>query len=81
MGGIFSTLATKLGQKTATGALPSLYAALGTDIVGGDYVGPVGPLELFGAPVKVSPSATAKDEALAAALWEWTESVTGLTLP
>ena len=81
MSAIFSTLATKLGQKTATGALPSLYAALGADIVGGDYVGPVGPLELFGAPVKVTPSATASNEALAAALWDWTEAVTGLTLP
>jgi NAD(P)-dependent dehydrogenase (short-subunit alcohol dehydrogenase family) len=78
---VFSTLATKLGQKTATGALPTLYGALGADISGGDYVGPKHLMELFGPPVKVEPSATARDGDLAKALWSWTAEVTGLDLP
>jgi NAD(P)-dependent dehydrogenase (short-subunit alcohol dehydrogenase family) len=81
MGGIFSTLATKLGQKTERGALPTLAAALSPDVAGGDYLGPKGPLELFGEPTFVQPSGTAKDDALAAALWSWSEDVTGVRFP
>ena len=78
---VFSTLATKLGQKTSTGALPTLYGALGDDIHGGDYLGPKHVLELFGPPVKVKPSATASDPELAQALWQWTAQLTGLDFP
>jgi len=78
---VFSTLATKLGQKTATGALPTLYGALGDDIFGGDYLGPAHVMELFGPPVKVKPSATASDPQLAKSLWQWTAEVTGLEFP
>ena len=78
---VFSTLATKLGQKTATGALPTLYGALGDDIHGGDYLGPQHVMELFGPPVKVKPSATASDPDLAKALWQWTAALTGVDFP
>jgi short-subunit dehydrogenase len=78
---VFSTLATKLGQKTSTGALPTLYGALGEDIHGGDYLGPKYALELFGPPEKVKPSATASDPELAKALWQWTAELTGVEFP
>ncbi len=78
---VFSTFATKLGQKTATGALPTLYGALGEDIFAGDYLGPYYVMELFGPPVKVTPSDTAKDPELARALWQWTAELTGVDLP
>jgi NAD(P)-dependent dehydrogenase (short-subunit alcohol dehydrogenase family) len=66
-----------LAQGADAGALPTLYAAVASDVRGGDYVGPSGLLELRGAPRKVSASARARDDADAARLWEISESLTG----
>ncbi|MEJ6736155.1 MAG: oxidoreductase [Flavobacteriales bacterium] len=58
-------------------ALPMLYAALGNDVKGGDYFGPLGFKGMTGKPGKVNPGAHALDEDLAKRLWEVSEKLTG----
>jgi NAD(P)-dependent dehydrogenase (short-subunit alcohol dehydrogenase family) len=67
-----------LGQSAAAGALPTLYAALSPEVHGGDYIGPRGPFEQFGAPVKVGRSARARREEDARRLWDVSEELTGV---
>jgi NAD(P)-dependent dehydrogenase (short-subunit alcohol dehydrogenase family) len=69
---------TTLGQSTAAGALPVLCAATASGIRSGQYIGPAGPLELYGPPRVVRPSTRARDEALAAGLWAASEELTGV---
>ena len=57
--GLFRFLNPVFGQKPNMGALPSLFAALGHDIKGGDYIGPGGFGEMKGYPKKVKASARA----------------------
>lgn len=68
-----------LGQSARAGAWPTLYAATRPDVVGGDYYGPDGLGEMRGHPKKVSPSAAAQDMAVASALWDRSEDLTGVT--
>lgn len=82
LGGLFMRLSTRLfAQPPAQGALPALQAALAADAEGGDYYGPGGFKELSGRPVKVQARAEARDAALAAQLWAWSEQATGLRIP
>jgi len=67
-----------LSQSPQMGALPSLRAAVGAGIEGGDYLGPRGPFEMRGHPVRVSPSRAARDTATARRLWEVSEDLTGV---
>jgi NAD(P)-dependent dehydrogenase (short-subunit alcohol dehydrogenase family) len=67
-----------LGQSTAAGALPILYAATSPDIRSGEFAGPSGFLELFGPPKVVRPSARARDGEAAARLWVASEELTGV---
>jgi len=60
------------------GALPSLYAATGPTLRGGEFIGPDGCLGLTGYPKVVEPNARAKDRALAARLWDMSEELTGV---
>jgi NAD(P)-dependent dehydrogenase (short-subunit alcohol dehydrogenase family) len=69
---------TLLGQSAAMGALPTVYAAVGPDVDGGDYIGPGGIAEARGYPKKVTASAAARDEQTARRLWEVSEELTGL---
>jgi len=71
----------RLGQGAAAGALPILYAATMPGVENGDYYGPGGPMELRGAPARVSRSDRAADAAVAAALWERSEELTGVHYP
>jgi len=70
-----------LGQSSSQGALPQLMAATAPDLPGGTYLGPSGPAELRGPPVVVGTTKTARDEELAARLWELSEKATGVTFP
>jgi NAD(P)-dependent dehydrogenase (short-subunit alcohol dehydrogenase family) len=63
-------------QSAAMGALPTLYAAAAPEVNGGDYFGPGGFQEMWGSPAKVSCSAAARDEAVAARLWSASEELT-----
>jgi NAD(P)-dependent dehydrogenase (short-subunit alcohol dehydrogenase family) len=67
-----------LAQSAAKGALPQLYAATADDVRGGDYFGPSGFGEMWGAPRRVTSNAHSRDEAVAGRLWELSESVTGV---
>lgn len=63
-------------QSAAMGALPTLYAAASADARGGDYIGPDGFAESSGHPKKVGCNARARDEDVAARLWEVSERLT-----
>ena len=67
------------GQAAADGALPSLYAALGDDIQGGDYCGPASLHQMRGAPVKVGSNRASRDEVAAKKLWSISEELTGVS--
>ena len=69
-----------LGQPAATGALPTLRAAVDPTMTGGELLGPRGPAELWGAPRFVSYSPLARDPALAAELWRRSEELTGVPI-
>jgi NAD(P)-dependent dehydrogenase (short-subunit alcohol dehydrogenase family) len=70
-----------MSQTAAAGALPTLYAAVSPDAVGGGYYGPNGFLEMIGPPKDARISARAKDRAAAARLWSVSEAATGLSFP
>jgi NAD(P)-dependent dehydrogenase (short-subunit alcohol dehydrogenase family) len=67
-----------LAQSSAMGALPTEYAAVASEVHGGDYFGPDGIAELWGHPVKVGCSAAARDSTAGARLWEVSEQLTGV---
>jgi len=66
------------GQSARRGALPSLYAATSSAAISGDYIGPTGPLGLYGSPGLARLSSRARDRAVAARLWSVSEALTGL---
>jgi NAD(P)-dependent dehydrogenase (short-subunit alcohol dehydrogenase family) len=66
-------------QSARMGALPTVYAAVAVDVEGGDYIGPRGPAEMRGYPVKVKATRAARDADAAARLWEVSQSLTGVT--
>jgi hypothetical protein len=66
-------------QSDADGALPILYAAGGSDIVTGMYLGPDGPLIMRGKGAKpVAPAKKALDPATAKRLWDVSVELTGV---
>lgn len=67
-----------VAQPAAMGALPTLYAATVADVQGADYIGPDGFQQIRGYPRKVGSRALARDEALAAGLWERSQTLTGV---
>ncbi len=66
-------------QSAAQGALPTLYAATAPEAVGGGYYGPDGLLETRGWPTRVAPPRQARDARVAAALWEASERLCGVS--
>lgn len=67
-----------LAQDAAAGALPSLRAATGRDVEGGDYWGPDGAFEIRGHPKRVESSARSHDRADQERLWEASVEQTGV---
>ena len=65
-----------LGQSADDGALPQLYAATAPDVQGGQYFGPSRLFENRGAPKLVDSTSRSKDEAVAAQLWQVSETLT-----
>ncbi len=76
--GLFGFLSPYFAQKADMGALPTLRAAIDPNAKSGDYFGPDGFLELWGAPVKVRSSARSHDISAARKLWELSEELTGV---
>ena len=75
---VFSPLMSLVFQSAKGGALPSLYAALGADVAGGDYYGPGSMGQMRGAPVKVGSNRASRDLAVATALWALSENQSGV---
>ncbi len=75
---LFSFGNSMLAQSAAMGALPTEYAAVASDVRGGDYIGPDGMAELWGNPAHVGRSAAAQDAAVASRLWEVSEQLTNV---
>lgn len=68
-------------QSAEKGALPSLRAILDPSAKTGDYFGPDGFQELWGAPVRVQAEKNARDQLLQRRLWEASERLTGIAYP
>ncbi len=69
------------GHDARRGALPGLYAATMPDVLGGQYWGPSGFLEIRGAPALAKLAPQAQDTAMWAKLWSASEALTGVAYP
>ena len=69
-----------LGMPAWKGALPTLVAAAGRGVRGGDYIGPTGWGEVWGRPGPAKVSSRARDAKMAARLVEACEALTGVAL-
>ena len=65
-------------QDITMGALPTLYAAVGEDVKGGDYYGPSGWKQQKGYPEKVESNELSHNEEIANKLWEISEELTAV---
>lgn len=70
-----------LGNNAAGGALPGLYAATMPDVVGGQYWGPNGFMEVRGTPTLAKIAPQGLDRAVWARLWTVSEELTGVIYP
>ena len=68
-------------QDKSVGVLAVARAATAPDVVGGDYYGPSGPLQLTGYPARVPSSAQSYDQSVQRRLWEESERLTGVSYP
>lgn len=75
---VFAPLMAVVLNNATDGALPTLYAALGEDIKGGDYCGPKDMRQMRGAPIKVGSNKASRDEQAAAQLWTMSEKMSGV---
>jgi NAD(P)-dependent dehydrogenase (short-subunit alcohol dehydrogenase family) len=76
--GLVQTLAVRLFNDAARGALPSLYAAT-ADIPSGSYVGPDGFRHLRGYPQVIEPPKASRDDDVARRLWLLSAHLTGIS--
>lgn len=76
--GLARMMGPLFAMKPEGGALPTLRAATDPGVKSGSYWGPSGLFEVKGPPVPAKISAAAKDEAVAAKLWEASEKLTGV---
>ena len=68
-----------IAQSAARGALPQLHAATAPGVRGGEYYGPDGFREMRGHPARAGRTRAARDERTAAALWDRTAELTGVS--
>jgi NAD(P)-dependent dehydrogenase (short-subunit alcohol dehydrogenase family) len=66
-----------LGHSVDQAAKPTLLAALGSDVKGGELYGPTGFAGMKGKPGKIASTDAAQDARVAEKLWEVTEALTG----
>ena len=74
---IFRLLNPLLAMKPWQGALPTLYAAVASDAVGGGYYGPDGLGTMRGYPASNKPAAISSDAKAARMLWKMSEELVG----
>lgn len=75
------TVAPFFMQGVEQAALPTVMAALGGGVQGGEYFGPQGMLELKGKPGRVGKAGSVEDLEAAKRLWEVSEELTGCEFP
>ena len=68
-----------MAHSPAHGAEPTLYAALGADVKGGEYFGPQGKQEFKGRAGRVDSSPLSKDVEMGHRLWKLSEKQSGVT--
>jgi NAD(P)-dependent dehydrogenase (short-subunit alcohol dehydrogenase family) len=68
-----------LAQSAEMGALPTLFAATYPGLESGAYIGPDGFMEQRGHPKPVGSTTAARDEKVAARLWQMSEELTGVS--
>lgn len=78
---LFRWLNPLFGMKPWQGALPTLYAAVSPDAVGGGYYGPDGIGTMRGYPAANKPAAISTDAEAARRLWQLSEQLVDLTAP
>jgi len=66
------------GQSAEMGALPMLFAATSDEVIGGEYVGPVGLFNMRGHPGFQESSEESSDQDVAERLWDVSEDLTGV---
>ncbi len=71
-------LSPLLGQTPESGAQPLIYAALSSELQGGEYIGPDGFSEWHGKPTLVKSNDYSYDTSVAQQLWEISEKLTQL---
>jgi NAD(P)-dependent dehydrogenase (short-subunit alcohol dehydrogenase family) len=74
-----ASLASRLQNSAAVGALGTLRAATDPAAAGGDYFGPAGPGESVGLPVWVASTGRSHDPGAQDRLWAASEELTGVT--
>jgi NAD(P)-dependent dehydrogenase (short-subunit alcohol dehydrogenase family) len=77
--GLMKAANAVFGQSAAQGALPMLFAATSDHVMGGEYVGPDGVMNMRGSPEFQHSSAASNDEADAEQLWSVSEDLTGVS--
>ncbi len=77
---LFAFSSRFLAQTPWMGALPTLRAALDAEAANGAFYGPDGFMEMRGWPVRIDPNARAQDSAIAAQLWEFSRTLTGVDI-
>ncbi len=76
--GLFRFMNHLFAQDITMGALPMLYAAVGSDVQSGDYYGPSGWREMKGYSKKVESNELSHNKEIAKKLWEISEESTGV---
>ena len=67
-----------VAQEAGSGSHTTVYAATMPDVRRGDYYGPAGMMEMWGAPTRVQSTEAARDEDAARRLWDVTTELTGV---
>jgi NAD(P)-dependent dehydrogenase (short-subunit alcohol dehydrogenase family) len=67
-----------MAQDAAAGALPTIHAATDSSVKNGEYYGPDGLFGMTGKPAKATSSSRSHDTAVAAKLWDVSQSLTGV---
>ena len=77
----FNFINPMIAQSQEMGVLPTLFAAINSQIKGGEYVGPDGFLEMRGHPIITRSSRASYDQETAQRLWEVSQEMTGVQFP
>jgi NAD(P)-dependent dehydrogenase (short-subunit alcohol dehydrogenase family) len=75
---VFYPLTALFTHSPAKAALPSLMAALGRDVNGGEFFGPQGHSEMKGKPGKAESTSLSHNPEVSKQLWELSEKLTGI---